>query len=147
MTSTCVSLRWFWVKQGEGAELACFDLDAGIDHRGAWLGRKAWYLCNQMIYSPCRRGAGRVRSREISVDHPLRWVVFEESLENPSVREWQARMEKDLVLKETKVYRVPVSLGEGQPAIEQWRVCEFVPRPAGSTDRITVQQPMDQRRR
>jgi len=124
--------RWFWVNQARDAELACFDLDGGIERRGTWFGRKAWYLCNQMIYSPNRRDTPPHRDREISADHPLRCVVFEESPENPSVRDWQARLEKRLVLKATKVYQVPVTLGEGRPATERWQVLEFVPRPAES---------------
>jgi hypothetical protein len=56
-------------------------------------------------------------------------------------------MERDLVLKETKVYHVPVTLGEGRPATEQWRILEFVPRPAESPEVIAVQQPGDRQRR
>lgn len=138
--------RRFWVKQAEDAELACVELDSGIERRGTWFGRKAWYLCNQMIYSPDRRGASLGRDREISTDRPLRCVLFEESPESPSVREWLARMKRNLLLKESKVYHIPVTLGEGRPATEQWRVFEFVPRPAGSPKMIAVQQPADRQR-
>ncbi len=130
--------RWFWASQGENAELVCFNMDGGIDQRGIWLGRKAWYLCNQMIYSPHRRGAVPARVREITIDRPLRCVLYEESLENPLVRQWQARMERNFVLKKTKIYHVPMTLGEGRPATEQWRILEFVPRPTGSTQMIAV---------
>ena len=112
------------------AELLCVDLDDAFNRRGSWFGRKAWYLCNQMIYSPDRRNTLLGRNREISIDRPLRCVLFEESPENPSLREWQARMEKNLVLKEAKVYDLPVTLGEGRPASEHWQVFEFIPRPA-----------------
>ncbi len=139
--------RWFWVKQAEGAELACVDLDAGIERRGTSFGRNAWYLCNQMIYSPDRRGAAPGRDREISTDRPLRCVLFEESPESPSVRDWLAQMERNLLLKESKIYHVPVTLGEGRPATEQWRILEFVPRPARSPEVISVQQPADRQRR
>ena len=135
--------RWFWVKQAEDAKLACVDLDCGIDRRGTWFGRKAWYLCNQMIYSPDRRSAIPGRDREISMDRPLRYILFEESPENPSVRDWQARMERNLVLKGSKVYHIPVTLGEGRPATEEWRILEFVPRPAGTLEMVAVQQPAD----
>ncbi len=139
--------RWFWVNQARNAELACFDLDGGIERRGAWFGRKAWYLCNQMIYSPNRRGGSAGRDQKISTEHPLRCVVFEESPESPPVRDWRARMEKHLVLKETKVYQVPMTLGEGRPASEQWQVLEFVPRPTESSEVIAVQQTGDRPRR
>jgi len=139
--------RWFWVNQADHAELACFDLDSGIERRGTWFGRKAWYLCNQMIYSPNRRGTSPGRDREILPDRPLRCVLFEISPEHPSVRDWLARQEKNLVLKETKVYHVPVTLGEGRPATEQWRVLEFVARTAESPEVIAVQQPADRQRR
>ncbi len=135
--------RWFWVKQAEDGKLACVDLDCGIDRRGTWFGRKAWYLCNQMIYSPDRRSAILGRDREISMDRPLRYILFEESPENLSVRDWRARMERILVLKGSKVYHVPVTLGEGRPATEEWRILEFVPRPAGTLEMIAVQHPAD----
>jgi hypothetical protein len=139
--------RWFWARQGENAELVCFNLDGGIDQRGTWFGRKAWYLCNQMIYSPHRRGAVPGRVREISINRPLRCVLYEESQENPLVRQWQARMERSLVLKETKTYHVPMTLGEGRPATEDWRILDFVPRPTGSAQMIAVGQPADLQRR
>jgi len=82
----------------------------------------------------------------ISIDRPVRWVLFEESPENPSVRDWLARMKRNLVLKETKVYQVPVTLGEGRPATEQWQVFEFAPRPAESPKVIAVQQPANRQR-
>jgi len=138
--------RWFWVNQARDVRLACFDLDGGIERRGAWCGRKAWYLCNQMIYSPDRQGASPARDREISNDRPLRWVLFEESPESAVVRNWQARMESELVLKGTKVYHVPVTLGEGRPATEEWRILEFVPRRAETPAAIAVQQAGDRQR-
>ena len=47
--------RRFWTEQAAGAELACVHLDFGVGRKSGWQGRKAWYLCNQMIYSPGRR--------------------------------------------------------------------------------------------
>ncbi|MGZ3414564.1 MAG: hypothetical protein ACXWNX_13105, partial [Isosphaeraceae bacterium] len=132
-------------EQAARGGLACAHLDYEIDPSGTWLGRKAWYLCNQMIYSPDRRSAIPGRHREISMDRPLRYILFEESPENPSVRDWQARMERNLVLKGSKVYHIPVTLGEGRPATEEWRILEFVPRPAGTLEMVAVQQPADRR--
>jgi hypothetical protein len=109
--------------------------------------RKAWHLRNQMIYSPDRRSAIPGRDREISMDHPLRHILFEESPGNPSVRDWRARMERNLVLKGSKVYHLPVTLGEGRPATEEWRILEFVLRPAGTPEMVAAQQPADRQRR
>jgi hypothetical protein len=139
--------RWFWVNQARDAEVACFDLDGGSERRGTWSGRKAWYLCNQMIYCPDRRDALPRRMRAVSTDRPLRCVLFEESPENPSVRIWLARMERNLVRKEIKTYDVPVTLGEGRLATERWRSVELVPRSAESPEVIAVQQTGDRQRR
>ena len=136
--------RWFWAEQARDADLLCFDLDASNGNRGAWCGRKAWYLCNQMIYSPPRRGVSSARVREISVDHPLRCVLFEESPESPLFQGWRGRIERDLVLTQAKVYEVPVTLGEGRPTTEQWRVFEFVPRSPQATARIGAQSRQDE---
>jgi hypothetical protein len=139
--------RWFWAKQDENAEVVSFDLDTSLDQRGTWSGRKAWYLCNQMIYSPNRRRAGQVRDQLISTNHPLRCVLYQESPENPLVRKWQAQFERNFVLKETKVYRVLMTLGEGRGTTENWRVLEFVPRPVGSFEVISMRQLADRQRR
>ncbi len=132
--------RRFWVQQSEGAELVCFDLDESNNTRGAWMGRKAWYLCNQMIYAPHRKLGRHGRKREITTSRPLRCVVFEEPPDSTSFREWWARMEKDLVLNGTKVYDVPVTLGEGHGTTERWQVFEFVPRSDRASVRIAVEQ-------
>jgi hypothetical protein len=120
--------RRFWVEQAEGAMLACLDLDYHVFPQEGWHGRKAWYLCNQMIYSPPRRRAPRVGDREFTLQHPLRCVLFKESEDHPAVREWLARMPGIVTLREVKVYDVPVTMGEGKPVIETWRVFEFAPR-------------------
>jgi hypothetical protein len=139
--------RWFWSKQGENAELVCFDLDVSLDRRGTWLGRKAWHLCNRMIYSPNRLRAGHVRDQEVSIDHPLRCVVYDERPEDPLVRDWQAQIERNLVLKEAKSYQVSMTLGEGRSTTENWLVLDYVPRPAGSAEMTSVRQLADRQRR
>jgi hypothetical protein len=120
--------RRFWTQQATDATLACADLDFEVSPRTGWQGRKAWYLCNQMIYSPARRGAARMHDRRISVDRPLRCVLYNESPESPAVRRWLAEMQRELRLQETKVFDVPVTVGAGTPALEHWRTFDFVPR-------------------
>jgi hypothetical protein len=120
--------RRFWPEQSRDATLVCADLDFGIAPRDGWQARKAWYLCNQMIYSPARRGAPGGDERNVSPEHPLRCVLFNEPLESPAARDWLERMQRELTLKETRVFVVPVTVGEGTPAIEYWRTFDFVPR-------------------
>lgn len=131
--------RRFWVDQARDAELICAHLDLGIDPRGAFLGRKAWYLCNQMIYSPSRRRGDHPDGLEISAGHPLRCVLFEESPESPVVHDWLVRMQSSYRLRDSKVYHLPIILGEGKPASEDWWVFDFEPR-AGQPTRIIASQ-------
>jgi hypothetical protein len=128
--------RSFWPREARGAELACADLDFGLDQAGSWQGRRAWYLCNQMIYSPARRVGRSSSGRAISTAHPLRCVVFEDSAASPAVQNWLTRMERSLTLRDTKTIALEVTVGEGIPATEHWTVFEFVPRPGHASDEI-----------
>jgi hypothetical protein len=119
--------RRFWVEQSRDAELACAHLDYGVDSPGRWQGRKAWYLCNQMIYSP-RRAGGFSTGEKVSADHPLRCVVYEDSPESPGVQNWLEKMRANYRLRDVKTIDVGVTVGEGKPATEHWRVFEFVPQ-------------------
>jgi hypothetical protein len=120
--------RNFWAEQAIDAELSCAHLDFRVDRKGTWLGRRAWYLCNQMIYSPQRQNSGSHPIMPLSADHPLRCVLHQESPGSPAVRNWLAAMQQSFSLKNTKTYKINVIVGEGQPAIEEWRVFDFVPR-------------------
>lgn len=120
--------RRFWKEQAADAEVACSYLDYGVGRGTGWQGKRAWYLCNQMIYSPGRRREAVPGSQGISADRPLRCVFFGEPRQCPAVWDWLARMKADLDLKETRVYEVPVTLVDGGSAIEHWRVFDFVPR-------------------
>jgi hypothetical protein len=134
--------RRFWVEQARGAELACAHLDYRIDPPGSWQGRRAWYLCNQAIYSPQCRGrggndGGPARCRAISADRPLRCVVCEGPPESPGFRKWLDRMCAELTLRDVKTIGFEVTIGEGKPAAEHWRVFEFVP-PTGRPTRTDI---------
>jgi hypothetical protein len=120
--------RRFWVQQSTGANLSCAHLDYGVGMSGKWVGRKAWYLCNQMIYSPHRRGSARLAGHELSPQRPLRCVLFDEPPESPAVREWLQAMQSNRILTSRTVYQVPVTLGEGRPEVDRWEVLEFVSR-------------------
>jgi hypothetical protein len=120
--------RRFWPEQANGAVLRCVDLDFGVLPQNGWQGRKAWYLCNQMIYSPARRRSYRIDDREITAEHPLRCVLFNESEHHPAVREWLGRMSTIVRPSQVTVFEVPVTVGGGKPVIETWRMFEFVPR-------------------
>jgi hypothetical protein len=120
--------RSFWAREATGAELACAHLDYGLDQAGSWQGHSAWYLCNQMIYSPARRARKSSSGNAISAVHPLRCVVFDASDASPVVREWLTRMQRGLKLRDTKTVQPSATVGEGIPATEHWKVYEFVPR-------------------
>jgi hypothetical protein len=122
--------RAFWPREAKGAQLACAYLDFGLDQAGSWQGRRAWFLCNQMIYSPSRRATKPPSGRLISAFYPLRCVVLEESAASSAVRKWLAWMERTLTLRDSKTVALQVTVGEGIPATEYWKIFEFVPRSA-----------------
>jgi len=120
--------RQFWVRQSSGADLSCAHLDYGVGMGQKWVGRKAWYLCNQMIYSPHRTGRTRPARRKPSLQRPLRCVLFDEPFDSPAVKEWLEAMQSHLALNSRIVYQVPVTVGEGWPDVDRWEVLEFVAR-------------------
>jgi hypothetical protein len=128
--------RTFWARESIGAEVACAYLDYGIDQATSWHGRRAWYLCNQMIYSSARRAGKSSSGRPISAAHPLRCVAFEASAASSALQNWLTRMELSLKLRDTKTIAFQVIAGEGTPAKEYWRVFEFVPRSGGDTPAV-----------
>ena len=127
--------RSFWAQEARGAEVACAHLDYGLDQAGSWQGHRAWYLCNQMIYSPARRARKSSSGNAISAVHPLRCVVFDDSDASPAVRDWLTRMERSLRLRDTKTIASSGHRRRGYPATEHWRVFEFVPRSGRATTR------------
>jgi hypothetical protein len=120
--------RRFWAEEAARGPLYCAHLDFQIDRKGTWQGRKAWYLCNQMIYSPLRRDGSLSPSRLRGGDSPLRCVVYEESIESPRVQIWLAKMGEGYVLRNVRTRELAVTIGEGVAATERWRILEFVPR-------------------
>lgn len=120
--------RRFWPEQAQGAEVACAHLDFHIGEPGGWRGRRAWYLCNQAIYSPQRRWFGGPRLDRVSADRPLRCVVFDEDPNGPNVSAWLARMRSDYRLQSTKTIEAPATYGpDNTRLVETWRVHEFIP--------------------
>jgi hypothetical protein len=120
--------RAFWAQESKEAELACAHLDYGLGQEESWQGHRAWYLCNQMIYSPARRARKSSSDTAISAVHPLRCVVFDASDASPGVLNWLTGMQRSLRLRDIKTIHPLVTVGEGIPATEHWRVFEFVPR-------------------
>lgn len=119
--------RRFWVEESGRGPLACAVLDFQIDPAGTWRGRKAWYLCNQMIYSPQRR-SGRLRPFDPRLGHePFRCVLFGDSIDAPRVRDWLARMGRSYRLRDVDACELQVTVGEGESFTEHWRILEFVP--------------------
>jgi hypothetical protein len=128
--------RTFWAQEATGAELACAHLDYGLDQAGSWQGHRAWYLCNQMIYSPARRARKSSIGNAISAVHPLRCVLFDASDASPAVRDWLTRMQRSLRLRDTKTIHPLVTVGEGIPATEHWSVFEFVPLSGRASEQL-----------
>jgi len=131
--------RRFWPAQGRDAELACAQLDFGIDPPGVWRGRQAWYLCNQAISSPQRREHGGPRLDLVWAGRPLRCVLFERDPDEPAVRDWLDRMKRTYDLRSTTTLAPVVTLGDqGKQAPERWRIYDFIPRstPPGAEDHV-----------
>jgi hypothetical protein len=120
--------RRFWPSEAARGPLACAHIDFGLDPAGGWQGRKAWYLCNQMIYSPQRRKGRVVEGQQPAGDSPLRCVVFEERMDSPRLRAWLDAMQESYELVDVQTHDLPVTMSEGIPMVERWRVFEFVPR-------------------
>ena len=99
--------RRFWREQSANAEVACIELDYGVGRGSGWQGKRAWYLCNQMIYSPDRRRDPDPTNRGISADRPLRCVLFGEPEEGQAVQDWLARMKANLTSREQESMRFP----------------------------------------
>jgi hypothetical protein len=125
--------RWFWQDNAIDAELVCALTDMRqtfFRHTYLWRGI-AQYLCNQRIYSPNRRVAGKVPDWDaISADHPLRCVVFS----RPGLSRDEAAFDKwfeDLRARfswagyEQNNFYKPHEHG---PDIERIEVYEFVPK-------------------
>ena len=72
----------------------------------------------------------------ISAVHPLRCVVFDASDASPAVRDWLTRMQRSLRLRDTKTIHPQVTVGEGIPATEHWRVFEFVPLSGRASEQL-----------
>jgi hypothetical protein len=119
--------RRFWAEQAKDAQLACVDLDYGLGRTGTWLGRKSWYLCNQLIYSPQRSGRQCPAPHQISHRRPLRCVLFEEPLDSPRVQDWLGQMTSRFSLRGTRIYQAPATLIDGRSVTERWSVLDFVP--------------------
>jgi hypothetical protein len=136
--------RRFWPREAAGGPLACAHIDFGLDPAGGWQGRKAWYLCNQMIYSPTRR-KGRVEGQRPSGETPLRWVVFEERMDSPRLRAWLDAMQESYELVDVQTHDLPVTLGEGIPVVEHWRVFEFMPQGSGGSRVMAAGEPAHRR--
>ena len=76
--------RSFWSERARDAELVCVksDLGLGFNRRNWTFFRSALYLCNQKIYSPRHRVGSGVNWDAVSVDKPLRCVLYNEWPEN-----------------------------------------------------------------
>ncbi len=119
--------RAFWPGLAAGAEVACAHLDFGLERPGTWQGRRAWYLCNQAVWSPARRRGGP-RLNRVADDRPLRCVLFDEGPADPEVSAWLARMRSDYRLRSVREIPVPATLGDPPRTLtETWRVFEFAP--------------------
>lgn len=119
--------RTFWPELAKGAEVACAHLDFGLERPGTWQGSRAWYLCNQAVWSPSRRRGGP-RLDRVSDDRPLRCVLFDEDPDAPDVSAWLARMRSDYRLRSVRAIPVRATLGDPPRTLtETWRVFEFAP--------------------
>lgn len=124
--------RSFWPELSRDAVVACAHLDFGLERPGTWQGQRAWYLCNQAVWSPSRREGGP-RLDEVSDDRPLRCVLFNEDPSRPEIAAWLARMQSDYRLRSAREIPVRSTFGDrGSTVVETWRVYEFTPLPSAA---------------
>jgi hypothetical protein len=117
--------RWFWNDQAREAELTCSRAEFGVREPKALHFTTATYVCYREISRPSPPVDGP-RLRNVTADHPLRCVVFDEfPLANPSF----------VAFRDTIVARFPLRSVErfvvgthAQPRRMVFTVFEFAPR-------------------
>jgi hypothetical protein len=131
--------RRFWPAQAREAEVACLFHDFGVHDREWFNMYSAFYLCNQMIYSPQRRQGrdlGGPRWDAVSADHPLRCVLYHgKSTAHPEAVAWLAAMEARYDLRRTERIVLDMANRGGPPLNEMIVVFEFAPKPGAAVVR------------
>jgi hypothetical protein len=133
--------RHFWTDQAQFAELVCVKTDLGVefDPQHWERGRSAVYLCQQAIYSPRHHRGQPPAIDRVSPARPLRCVLYNADLHDPSYREWMSRMlEAYELARTTRFEPVPLRKVGGLPYEDRYDVLEFVPR--GGPDALARRQ-------
>lgn len=126
--------QWFWFSAGFDGEVACVKNDLGVDfapqsrHELNWA---AMYYCNQRIWSPRQRRP--LQLERVSVDHPLRCVLFRDEKhpgKSEDIRRWLEEMEKHYELLSQQRYAYPRTTRDDRAAHrrDHIEVYTFVPR-------------------
>jgi Dolichyl-phosphate-mannose-protein mannosyltransferase len=123
--------RWFWAEAGRDAELACARVDLGLDFEGGSPhdGRSADYLTYQAIYSTRRREGRSLDWSKVSMNHPLRCVLYDGVPVDSTLFElWMGRMARSYRLVRVESYRVNAGVAPRSVSSEDHlAVLEFVP--------------------
>jgi hypothetical protein len=131
--------EWFWYNAEQDAEVACVKTDLGRDFSpDAYreLSFAAEYLCNQRIYSPRHAAGESVQWDRITVDHPLRCVVYrcgKSSFDEDAFRQWLDEMQEtyDLVGRESYP-QVRLKNTGSLVRVDYLEIVHFVPRTVAS---------------
>ncbi|GAC1341852.1 MAG: hypothetical protein NVSMB14_06850 [Isosphaeraceae bacterium] len=120
--------RRFWPEQGKSARLACLWLDFGYVGSGETHLRSAHFLSNERIYAPARDFGVVPDWDSITLERPLRCVLFgEEPANDPSLTPWLAAMRARFSLTRRDVLSIPMTGANRRAIVDRVTIYEFVP--------------------
>jgi len=132
--------QWFWFEMAHHSELASCETDFQTDLSPDKLncGWSSLYFCNQRIYSPRHARGEKPRLGSVSIDRPLRCVLYrspKEEQESPSPdpqarQKWLEKMQLDydLVAHDTYPFAAYDKSDRRQISDDYVEVFKFVPK-------------------
>jgi hypothetical protein len=143
--------QWFWFEMSHDSELVSCetDLKTDLSPDKLYCGWSSLYFCNQRIYSPRHARGEQPQLQRVSVERPLRCVLYrspKEEQESPSpdpqLRErWLERMQADYDLADHDTYPFAAYDKADRRKIsdDYVEVFKFVPK--GGSGTATVSKP------
>ncbi len=143
--------QWFWFELAHDSELVSCETDLKTDLAPDRLncGWSSLYFCNQRIYSPRHSRGEQPHLERVSVERPLRCVLYrspKEEQESPSPapqarQRWLAKMQADydLVAHDTYPFAAYDKSDRRQISDDYVEVFKFVPK--GGCDSAAVAKP------
>ena len=141
--------QWFWFEMSHESELVSCETDLQTDLSPDKLncGWSSLYFCNQRIYSPRHARGETPQLGRVSVDRPLRCVLYRSPKEeqespppDPQVRQrWLEKMQADydLVAHDTYPFAAYDKSDRRQLSDDYVEVFKFVPKGGAATAAVS----------